>query len=113
MLRRWWWTSVARYIVENGSHFVKDPIALSQMATLFEWYPGPLILSISTLHLLMHAFLNFALENAGTGGFVVVGNLQNMRRIDPIVGATSHDMVAINIAFVDWDLHLISSLSQI
>jgi hypothetical protein len=35
-----------------------------------------------------------------------------MGRIDPVVGATAHNMVAVHIALVDRDLTCMSSLSQ-
>ena len=59
-----------------------------------------LIFAVSSLHLLMDAFLYFSLEDAGAGGLVVVGYLEDMRRIDPVVAATAHDMVAIDVELI-------------
>jgi hypothetical protein len=112
MLRRRRWAPVARHIVEDGSHLVQHAVALGQVAPLLERYPCALVLSIAALHLLVHALLHFALEDAGPGGLIVVGYLEDMGSVDPVVGAPSHNMVAVDIAFVDRDLRCVSSLSQ-
>lgn len=63
-----------------------------------------LIFAVSTLHLLMHTLLHLALEDTGPGRLVVVGDLQDVGSVDPVIGATAHDMVARDIAFVHWNL---------
>jgi hypothetical protein len=74
MLGRRRWTPVTRHIVEDGAHLVQHAVALCKLAPLLERYPCPLVLSISALHLLVHSLLHFALEDAGSGWLVVVGN---------------------------------------
>jgi len=112
MLGRRGWAPVARHVVEDGSHLVQDAVALGKVAPLLERYPCSLVLSVSALHLLVHAFLHFALEDTGSGRLVIFGDLQDVGSVDPVVGAASHDMVAVDIAFVDRDLQWVSSLSQ-
>jgi hypothetical protein len=97
-------TPVAGYVVEDGAHLVQDAVALCKLAPLLKRYPCSLVLSISALHLLVHALLHFALEDTGSGGLVIVGNLEDMCSVDPVVGAASHNMVAVDIALVDRDL---------
>ena len=63
-----------------------------------------LILSITSLNLLMYTFLHFSLQNSCSLRLVIVGYLEDMRSIDPIVLAASHDMVSIDIEFKDGDL---------
>lgn len=112
MFRRRRWTTVAGYVVEDGSHLVQHTVALSKVAPLLERDPCPLVLSISALHLLMHTFLDFALQDTGAGGLVVVGNFQNVCRIDPVVSATAHDMVTVDVALINRNLRYVSLLSQ-
>ena len=52
------------------------------------------------MHLLVYAFLDFSFEDAGAGGLVVVGYLENVCRIDPVVAATAHDMIAVDIELI-------------
>lgn len=54
----------------------------------------------------MHSFLHFTLKNPGSGRLVVVGDLQDMSGIDPVVGPTAHNMVAVDIVFVDGHLQV-------
>lgn len=112
MFRRRWWAPVTGDVVEDGAHPVQHIVALSQSAAIFQRNPGALVLSIAALHLLVDALLDLALEDAGAGGLVVVGHLEDMGRIDPVVGAASHDMVAIDVAFINGHLRDVSTLSQ-
>lgn len=57
----------------------------------------------------MNTLLNFSFKNPGSSRLVEVGDFQNMGRIDPVVGAPSHDMIASDIEFVDRDLCLVSA----
>lgn len=52
----------------------------------------------------MHPLLDFALENTGPGRLVEVCYLEDVCRIDPVVSAASHDMVAGDIELVDGNL---------
>lgn len=104
MLGRRWRAPVAWYIVENGSHLFQDAIALCKVATFLKWNPCALILSIATLHLLVNALLHFALEDTGSGRLVVIGYLEDVGCVDPVVGAAAHDMVAVDIALIHGDL---------
>lgn len=112
MLGCGWWTPVARHKVEDGPHLMQDAVAFGEMASLFERYPCSLVLSIAALDLLVHAFLHLSLQNAGSCRFVVVGHLQDVGGVDPVVGASAHNMVAVDIAFVHRNLLAVSSLSQ-
>jgi hypothetical protein len=103
---------VARHIVEDGAHLVQYAVALCQMAALLERYPCALVFAITALDLFMHALLDFALEDTGSGGLVVVGYLEDVGCVDPVVGATAHDMVAVDIALVDGDLGFVSASSH-
>ena len=67
-----------------------------------------LIFPIASLHLLVHSLLHLSLQNPRTSRLVVVGDLENMRSVDPVIGASSHDMIATNIEFVHRDLTVIS-----
>jgi hypothetical protein len=71
-----------------------------------------LIFAISTLDLLVHALLDFALEDTGSGRLIVVGYLEDVGCVDPVVGTTAHDMVAVDIALVDGNLEFVSASSQ-
>ena len=106
--------AVARDIVEDGAHLVQDAVALCQMASLLQRYPCALVFAITTLDLFVHALLDFALEDAGSRRLVVVGYLEDVGRVDPVVGAAAHDMVAVDIALVDGDLQagFVSASSQ-
>lgn len=59
-----------------------------------------LVFAITSLDLLVYAFLDFSLEDAGAGGLVVVGYLEDVRRVDPVVAAAAHDMVAIDVELI-------------
>lgn len=63
-----------------------------------------LVLSISTLNLLVHAFLHLPLQDSGSRRLVVFGYLKDVRRIDPVVLASAHDMVPFDRVFVDGNL---------
>lgn len=75
MLRGGRWASVSRHIVEYRAHLIQDAVALGKMTALLERYPCALVFAVATLYLLMDAFLDFALEDTGPRGLVVVGNL--------------------------------------
>lgn len=59
-----------------------------------------LVFAISTLHLLVHALLHLALQDTRARRLVVVGDFEDVRRVDPVVGAPAHDVVAADIVFV-------------
>jgi hypothetical protein len=67
-------------------------------------HPSPLVLAVAALDLLVDALLHFALEDAGARRLVEAGDLQDMGCIDPVVGATAHNMVAGYIGLVDGHL---------
>jgi hypothetical protein len=67
-------------------------------------HPGPLVLSVAALHFFVYAFLDFALEDSGPGRLVEVGDFEDVGRIDPVVGAAAHDVVAGDVELVDGDL---------
>ena len=112
MLGRRWRAPVTGDVVEDGAHLVQNTIPLCQMSPLLEGYPCALVFTISTLDLLVHALLDFALKDTGTRRLVVVGYLEDVSGVDPVVGATAHDMVAVDIALVDGNLQFVSALSQ-
>ena len=64
-------------------------------------YPLTLIFPIATLNLLVNAFLHLTLENPRPRGLVIVGYLQDVRRIDPVVGTASHDMMHADSVLID------------
>lgn len=99
---------VAGYVVEDGAHLVQHPIPLRQMSPLLEGDPSALVFAIATLHLLVHALLHFALEDTGSGGLIVVGYLEDVGSVDPVVCPAAHDMIAVHIALVDGDLGCVS-----
>lgn len=104
MFGRWRRASVAGDVVEDGAHLVEDAVALCQVAAFLERNPCALVLSIAALDLLVDAFLDLALEDTGARRLVVLGYLEDVGSIDPVVCATAHDMVAVDIALVDGDL---------
>ena len=65
-----------------------------------------LIFPIPPLHLLMHPLLHLPLQNPRSRRLVIVSHFQDVRRVDPVVGAAAHDMVAVGVVFVDRDLAL-------
>jgi hypothetical protein len=103
---------VAGYVVEDGAHLVQHAVALSQVPPDIQRYPCALVFAIAALHLLVHAFLYFALEDAGSGRLVVLGYLKDMRCVDPVVGTPAHDMVAVDIALIDGHLQAASVKSR-
>lgn len=121
MLWRRWGAPIAGNEVKDGQELVENAVALGEHATIVEWNPCScsscvrrcyawltasltLIFAISTLHLFVHTLLDLALEDARAGGLVEVGDLQDVGCVDPVVGATAHDMVALNIELIDGDL---------
>lgn len=60
-----------------------------------------LILAVASLHLLVRAFLHFPFEYTGSSRLVVVGDLEDMCGIDPIVRTSTHYMIATDIEFID------------
>lgn len=100
MFRGRWGAAVARYVVEDGAHLVEHAVALRQVSAFFEGNPRALVLAVPALHLLVDALLDLALEDAGARGLVVVGDLEDVRCVDPVVGAPAHDVVAVDIALV-------------
>lgn len=63
-----------------------------------------LIFPVSTLDLLMHAFLHFSFQDPRPRGLVKIGYFEDMCGIDPAVGPPAHDIVAVDIELVDWYL---------
>lgn len=63
-----------------------------------------LVFSISTLYLLVHALLHFALEDSSPARLVVVCDLQDVCCVDPVVCPSSHAVVAFAVELVDRDL---------
>ena len=59
-----------------------------------------MVFSITALDLLMDPFLHLSFEDACPGRLVEVGNFQDMCRIDPVIGATAHDMVPFDVKLV-------------
>lgn len=57
----------------------------------------------------MDALLDLTLEDAGAGGLVVVCYFEDVRCVDPVVGAAPHDMVAGHIEFVHGNLSMPSA----
>lgn len=112
MLWRRRWTSITGDIVKDCPHPLQYTIALGEHATLLKRNPCSLVFAISTLDLFVYTFLDFPLKDACSCGFVVVGYLQDVGSIDPVVSATSHDMVAVHIALVDRNLAVVSARSQ-
>lgn len=112
MLWRGWRAPVAGHVVEDGAHLVQHAVALGKVSPLLERYPRALVLSIAALDLLVDALLDFALQDAGARGLVVVGHLEDVRGIDPVVGAPAHDMVAVDIALIHGDLESVSATSH-
>jgi hypothetical protein len=53
-----------------------------------------LILAVATLYLLMHALLDLSLEDARADALLVLGGLEDVGRIDPVVSSPSHNMNA-------------------
>lgn len=104
MLWRRWGAPIAGNEVKDGQELVENAVALGEHATIVEWNPCSLIFAISTLHLFVHTLLDLALEDARAGGLVEVGDLQDVGCVDPVVGATAHDMVALNIELIDGDV---------
>ena len=95
---------VAGNVVEDGAHLFEHAVALGESAALIEGNPGALVLAIAALNLFVHAFLHLALEDARASGLVVVGDFEDVGCVDPVVGTTAHDVVAIDIAFIDRDI---------
>jgi hypothetical protein len=61
-----------------------------------------LIFSISTLNLLVYAFLDLSLQYPCSRGLVEPGCFQDVRSIDPVIGPTAHDVDSRpDIEFVD------------
>lgn len=67
-------------------------------------YTHTLIFSVSTLHLFMHILLHFALKHSCSRWLIKVGDFKDVRRIDPVICATTHHMVSLYIELVYWDL---------
>jgi hypothetical protein len=63
--------------------------------------PHTLILAIPALHLLMHSLLHLTFEDARASRLVVVGDFQNVGRVNPVVRATPHHMVVVHRQFID------------
>lgn len=69
-----------------------------------------LVFSVTTLDLLMNPFLHFSLEDARPSRLVEVGNFQNVGRVNPVIGATAHNMVSIDVKLVY--RHLVRTVSH-
>ena len=66
----------------------------------------------------MHIFLDLAFKDSSSRGLVEAGSLEDMRRIDPVVVATAHDMflqICSKLVLVHWYLcpyPMVSGASQ-
>lgn len=67
-----------------------------------------LVFAISTLHLLVNAFLNLTLQDSGSCWLIKVCDFENLRSIYPAVSTPSHNMIVVNIEFVDRNLGQVS-----
>ena len=120
MFRSRRWTPVSGHILEDRAKAVIYTILYRKVFALWQWDPGSytarlsapdrlcktwvlstLVFSIPALHLLVDALLHFSLENSCPRGLVIIGHFQDVRRIDPVVGASAHDMVGSDGVFVD------------
>lgn len=54
-----------------------------------------MVFAIATLYLVVDSLLYFALKYTSSCRLVIIGDLQNVRSVDIIVGAASHNMVAV------------------
>ena len=75
-----------------------------------------LILSVATLDLLVHVLLHLTLEDAGSGGLVEAGCLQDVCRVEPVIVAAAHNMffeVGAELELVDGNLQELVSLRSI
>lgn len=126
MLGRRRGATVAGDEVEDGLQFRQDAVAFCQCSPILQWYPCAckrassvsetstqpltltLVFAVSTLHFLMNPLLHLPLQDAGSRRLVEVGYFENVSRIDPVIRATAHDMIAFDIDFVDRDLAAIS-----
>jgi hypothetical protein len=80
------------------------PVKYYQPPTTLPLFIVPtLVFAVASLHLLVHTLLYLALQNTGPARLVVVGDLEDVGSVDPVVGAAAHDVVAIDVAFVDGD----------
>lgn len=61
----------------------------------------------------MSSFLDFSFKNTCAGGLVEVGDFQDVGCVDPVVGATAHDMVALDIEFIDGHIAVSSRVDAI
>lgn len=61
-------------------------------------------LSVATLNLFVVAFLDVALENAGSGGLVETSSFQDMGGIHPVVGLAAHDMLSFGLGARELEL---------
>lgn len=59
-----------------------------------------LIFAITALHLLMNSLLYLSLQNPGARRFVVIGDLQDVCRIYPVIGSPAHDMIVLHVELV-------------
>ena len=57
----------------------------------------------------MYAFLHLSFKDSCSRGLIEFRDLQDVCRIDPVVGASAHDMVPCTAEFVDRDLARIVS----
>jgi hypothetical protein len=90
----------------SGIHVPAQEQRQSQAIILGADLGRTLILPVPALHLLVDARLHLALEDAGPRGLVIVGYLEDVGRIDPVVGAASHDMIRADGVLIDRHLCL-------
>ena len=125
MLGSRWWTAISWDEFENGTQDIIDAVLGRELFAVDEGdpcscavsinfcvgcsagYSLTLIFAIATLHLLVDSLLDLTLENPRPRGLVVVGYLEDVRRIDPVVGAASHDVVRADGVLID--RHLLAS----
>lgn len=75
-------------------------------------HPLTLVFPVTSLNFLMHTFLYISLQYACSRGFVEVGHLQDMRSINPIIVAPTHDMFTATGKFKNRDLFRMSVLAK-
>lgn len=65
------------------------------------WACPTLIFAITTLDLLMYAFLNFALKNPCSRRFIETCYFEDVCCVDPIIGPPPHQTFALDFELID------------
>lgn len=120
MLWCWWGAVVAWDKFEYRTKFFVDAIPMGERFSMLKRNPSAcnksknchdivsglcaLIFPITALNLLMQLFLHLPLQDSSPRWLVKACSLQNMRRINPIIMATTHNMfleIGSELVFVD------------